>query len=192
MSEFDDPSSTHRGQESRGSGRGKPHAPRHPALTDQLTGLPNRLSFDVVYEVVFEMGDRGVPLTVLLFELDEFEEFLLREGEGPGVVTLKEFGTTLAEHIRKTDLIARMDRSRFVLLLLDSNLQGGLVAADRFEDLLSGFTEDTGLTFSVGVASYREGMTDPAELLDAAGRALEAAQAAGGGTVKVPADLDRG
>ena len=37
----------------------------HPALTDELTGLPNRLHFEAVYRVLFPAADRGVPLTLI-------------------------------------------------------------------------------------------------------------------------------
>lgn len=179
-----------RGEHGRGAGRGKGHRPPHPALTDQLTGIPNRLHFYVIYEVVFELGDRGVALTLLTLELDDFHRYEQEEGEGAGLEALKRFGMTLGQNIRKTDLVARADRGRFVMLLMDSNLQGGLLAADRLGDILADFVEETGLTFSTGVASFRQGMTHPDDLLDASARALKLAQDAGGDTVKIPADAE--
>ncbi len=51
------------------------HAIGHPALTDRPTGLANRLHFELVYSYLFEAGDRGMALTVLLLSLgaEEFE-----------------------------------------------------------------------------------------------------------------------
>lgn len=177
------------GERSRGAGRGEEdYLAAHPALTDELTGLPNRLHFDMIFKVVFEMGDRGVPLTVLMMALDDFDRFEQEEGEDAAVEALKDFGLTLARHIRKTDLLARTARDRYVVLLMDANLQGGLLAADRFLELLEEFMQRTSLTFSVGVASYQKGMPGPKALEEEAAMALKLAQDSGGATVKIPAD----
>lgn len=179
---------TDHGEQSRGAGRREDYFAAHPALTDELTGLPNRLHFDVIFKVIFEMGDRGVPLTVLMMALDYFERFEQDNGENAAVEAMKDFGITLARHIRKTDLLARTAHDRYVVLLMDANLQGGLLAADRLLELLAGFMERTALTFSVGVASYQKGMTEPRVLEDEAAMALKLAQDSGGATVKIPAD----
>ena len=45
------------------------------ALTDQLTGMPNRLHSVVFVEASFAAAQRGVPLSVVLFDVDKFKTF---------------------------------------------------------------------------------------------------------------------
>jgi GGDEF domain-containing protein len=65
-----------------------------------------------------------------------------------------------------------------VVLLLGTNLQGARIAADRIEVSLESVA--TGAV-SFGLASYTPDLATSTLLLDAAERALETAQAAGGG-----------
>src|SRR5688572_1816853 len=46
---------------------------RHEALTEAVTELPNRLHFDVVYRLMWEAGGRGIPVTVIRFDLTGFD-----------------------------------------------------------------------------------------------------------------------
>ena len=43
----------------------------HPALTDLETGLPNGLHFDTVFHIIFAFGARGIPVTVVLLEVED-------------------------------------------------------------------------------------------------------------------------
>ena len=142
----------------------------HPALTDERTGLANRLHFDLVYHYIFEAGDRGVLFTVMLvstgFDRDERE------------VDVRELGRTVARTTRNADLVSYMGRGRYVVLMLGTNLQGGRVAADRVELALRGSAPSP---VCIGLASYSDEFADSAQLLKAADAALRAAEAAGGG-----------
>ncbi len=152
----------------------------HPALTDALTGLPNRLHFDTVFEVVFAAGDRGIPVTLLLVEVEEASEALLRD-----------LGPALRGTSRQTDLLARVREDRFALVLLDCNLQGGRLVADRVDGVLAGFRE-RGLHYAIGGAAYTREMERPGDLVGAAEGALAAAKAAGGDRIEFFQDLGGG
>lgn len=157
----------------------------HPALTDETTGLPNRLHFDTVYQVLFQAGDRGVPVTVALVDLDGFEEYVQEEGEGAGEELLRETGGALRSIVRLSDLPARLEGDRFAVLLMDCNLAGGRVAAERFQSVLAPVLQERGVTVSIGIATYRDGMEEARELLDAAEGALLMAKGAGGDQVEM-------
>jgi len=148
------------------------HAIGHPALTDRPTGLANRLHFELVYSYLFEAGDRGMALTVLLlsFGTDEFE--------GSDPATLRTLGERIQDTTRSADLAGHLGQGRIVVLLFSTNIAGGLIAADRVEQSVAEL--DLG-TVSIGLATYESGMKDPSELLTAADRALRAAEDAGGG-----------
>jgi GGDEF domain-containing protein len=150
--------------------QGREHAAGHPALTDPQTGLANGLHFDLVYSYLFAAGDRGLSFTVMLLSVG-----------GPDRVPkdrLKVVGQKVRATTREADLVAHVGRGRYVLLLLGTNLQGARIAADRLEAALADVATDRA---SFGLVAYNRKMKDSSELLEAADRALLAAEDAGGG-----------
>jgi len=144
----------------------------HPALTDQTTGLANRLHFELVYSYLFEAGDRGMALTVLLLSCGDgnFEEI--------DSAMQRRLGERLQDTTRSSDLAGHLGHGRIVVLLFSTNISGGLIAADRIEEAVTQL--DLGRV-SIGLAMFQDGMKNPSELLEAADRALRAAEEAGGG-----------
>ena len=150
--------------------KGREHAIGHPALTDPDTGLANRLHFELVYSYLFSAGYRGLAFTVMLLSMG-----------GPDAVPderLRAVGQKIHRTTRDSDLVAYAGRGRFVVLLLGTNLQGARIAADRIELALA---DVAGGGLSFGLAAYDNTMQDSATLLEAADKALLAAEAAGGG-----------
>lgn len=151
---------------------GREHAIGHPALTDQPTGLANRLHFELVYSYLFEAGDRGVALTVLLISVGS-DDLDSEDDE-----RVRDLGAALQTTTRGADLAGYLGHGRFVVLLLGTNLQGARIAADRFHGSLSPHAPGA---LSIGLAAYHADMKESGELLAAADRALRAAEEAGGG-----------
>ena len=156
----------------------------HPALTDALTGLPNRLYWDTVFGVVFAAGSRGIPLTLILLEVDDYQEWSEKRSPDDSERLFQDLAETLGKTTRQSDLAARTQEARFSFLLLDCNLAGGRLVADRLEALLASIRERTGLNFSMGVAVYNREMATPESLYGAAEEALRTAQARGGGEIE--------
>ncbi|MDH3269728.1 MAG: GGDEF domain-containing protein [Gemmatimonadota bacterium] len=147
------------------------YARSHPALTDSQTGLANRLHFDLVYDYLFEAGDRGLPFTVMLVSAG------VEVGSGDTDV-LRALGTAIERTTRNSDLVSHVGAGRYAVLLLGTNLQGGRIACDRIEAALG---DQAPGPICFGLASYNERMKDPQELLRAADTALLSAEAAQGG-----------
>ncbi len=156
----------------------------HPALTDDQTGLPNRLHFETVFRVLFATGSRGVPLSVIIMEIDGFVSWIGSSGREEVGEFLQALGQTLLPVVRRSDLVARTDEARFAFCLLDCNLAGAVLVADRIEGLLETIGKDTGLRFSMGGAAFDMDMRNPADLMGAAEVSLRAAQAQGGGRME--------
>jgi GGDEF domain-containing protein len=144
------------------------HAIGHPALTDTETGLANGLHFDLVYSYLFAAGDRGLSFTVMLLSV----------GDRHPKDRLEAIGQKVRAVTRDSDLVAHVGNGRYVVLLLGTNLPGARIAADRLEvalaDVLPGRP-------SFGIVGYNRAMKESSELLEAADRALLAAERAGGG-----------
>jgi diguanylate cyclase (GGDEF)-like protein len=152
----------------------------HPALTDQETGLPNRLHFDTVFGFIFAFGARGIPVTLIYLEAEDFPEWRTRTGPPEIQRILRWLGGILSSSVRRSDLAARVDESRFALILVDCNLAGGRLVADRVDLLMDPVRESTGLRFSMGVAAYQREMGLPEELMGGAESALRSARSLGG------------
>jgi diguanylate cyclase (GGDEF)-like protein len=157
-------------------------APRggHSVLTDQETGLPNRLHFDTVFDIVFAFGARGVPVTLVLLETEGHAGWWADGGPSEVQRGIRGLGEILTSAVRRSDLVARMDETRFALILVDCNVAGGRLVADRIDVLLDPVREATGLRFSMGVAAYQQEMSAPENLMSGAESALRNARSLGG------------
>jgi diguanylate cyclase len=151
----------------------------HPALTDLQTGLPNKLHWDTVFGVIFAAGSRGIPLTLILLEIDGYGRWVRERGPDEIEKVLQALGRSLGTTTRQSDLAARIQEERFAFLLLDCNLAGGRLVADRLDILLDPVRQASGLSFSMGVAAYSRDMTCSEDFLGAAESVLLEAQARG-------------
>ena len=144
---------------------------RHPALTDELTELPNRVHFDVVYRLLWEAGGRGIPVALILFELPAF-------GAAAAEGQLR-VGRRFNEITRQMDMVARLEGDRVGALLVNCNAFGGLIAAERFQTELSQILGELGISFGAGIAAWKDWMTNPDDLMQASKEALAAARSSG-------------
>jgi diguanylate cyclase (GGDEF)-like protein len=86
---------------------------------DDLTGLPNRRHFNNEFVRAYNLARRGIPMAVVLIDLDNFKKLNLQAGKAAGDQALKLFANTLQQYSRKTDFSARLGGDEFALLLLD-------------------------------------------------------------------------
>jgi len=86
---------------------------------DELTGLPNRRHFNNEFVRAYNMARRGIPMAVVLMDLDNFKALNLKAGRAAGDQALKLLANTLQQYCRKTDFAARLGGDEFALLLLD-------------------------------------------------------------------------
>ncbi|MBT8396665.1 MAG: GGDEF domain-containing protein [Gemmatimonadetes bacterium] len=152
----------------------------HPALTDEQTGLPNRLHFDTVLGTLFATAQRGLPLSLIMLEIDSAGEWLARTDSPEVNRVMKSIGQTLVPVIRQMDLLARADEGCFAACLIDCNMAGAVLVADRFDALLDSIRSSSELGFSIGGATFDPDMASPSDLFGAAEESLRAAQSRGG------------
>lgn len=149
--------------------RGKA-ARTHPALTDPQTGLANRLHFDLVYNYLFDAGNRGLPFVVMLVTAGS--------DSGSPPEELARIGQHIRGMIRTSDLVSHLGHGRYVVLLSGANAPGARIAADRVEGEIADLAPGP---ISFGLATYHPDVEDADALLQSAETALLAAQAMGGG-----------
>lgn len=88
------------------------------ALTDPLTGMPNRRSPNAHLGLAMAESSRSeLPMTVAMVDLDHFKAFNDRYGHLAGDRLLVEFAAAATTAIRGTDLAARWGGEEFAILL---------------------------------------------------------------------------
>lgn len=98
----------------------------HAVYHDLLTGVCTRARF---HERVTELGDESS--VVIVADIDHFKGFNDQYGHHAGDLALRQFAAILAENCRADDLVARFGGEEFVVLLRDTSLSDGLIAAER-------------------------------------------------------------
>jgi diguanylate cyclase (GGDEF)-like protein len=132
------------------------------ALTDVLTGLPNRRAWDTRLDQAIAADQ---PVCVAILDLDLFKAFNDDHGHLAGDRLLKEAAAAWRAELRPTDMLARYGGEEFGVLLHGVDLE----AARRVVDRLRAATP-RGQSCSAGVARRAHGETAAALL----GRADEA------------------
>ncbi len=161
------------------------------ALMDSLTGMPNRRHSVVFIEAAFAAAKRGIPFTVVLFDVDAFKAFNDSRGHLEGDEALKRVAEVLIGSTRRMNLTARWGGEEFLSMLSDTPVEGGRIFAERVLSEIHQVFPDGSVTLSAGVARYTDVMDTPTRLLTAADQAMYSAKAAGGDCVRVAAEAPR-
>ena len=128
------------------------------ARTDVLTGLPNRRAFIESIETEFRRCCRfGLVAAVLMIDIDHFKQVNDARGHEAGDQALASLGGILKKLARATDLPARFGGEEFVLLLPETDLEGGVEMAERIRSAVALHQVDSlvgkfGFTVSIGAA----------------------------------------
>jgi len=164
------------------------------ALTDGLTGLPNRRAIEDTLKRMAAYADRsGHPLGLVLFDLDHFKQINDLYGHEKGDEVLAAVGAVLATTARASDFGGRFGGEEFIVLLPDTDRDGAAVIAEKIRVAVSE-VEVVGvsrpITASFGAASIPEDAAEPTLLLRGADRALYLAKARGRNRVETLSTTD--
>ncbi|HER20430.1 MAG TPA: diguanylate cyclase [Chromatiales bacterium] len=145
------------------------------------TGVKDRPTFDEQLEVLMRLGERmGGSLSLLLVDVDHFEEVTEKFGTTVGYEVLNELAELLVSNARRSDVVARYFGEKFALILPDTPAAGAIRFAQRLRATVMGHGWEHGnVTISVGAATlrFRKGNSDRHEqqkhkMLDDVERAL--------------------
>ena len=161
------------------------------ALTDALTGLPNRRALFEVADALGQSRQIGeAAISVLIFDIDHFKETNDRFGHALGDRVLKLFAAIASARLNGTCLIARLGGEEFAAILPGASPAEAFTAA---EDVRNRFANSAafvdglpvGATVSVGVASDAGTKGDLNGLFRRADAALYVAKRAGRDRVEI-------
>lgn len=169
---------------------------REMAITDGLTGLFDHRHFYEQFEVeMLRAGRYGLPLALVLLDVDFFKNYNDRAGHRGGDQVLRRLGALLRETARGSDIAARYGGEEFAVILPHTSHEEALAYAERLRRAVEEepFLEEAGqpggtLSISVGVASRPEHGGTVETVVEAADGALFRAKAAGRNRV-VSADV---
>jgi diguanylate cyclase (GGDEF)-like protein len=140
------------------------------ALTDELTGLPNRRAWDERLEQAIGEPD---PVCVAILDLDHFKSYNDDHGHQAGDRFLKEAAAAWRAQLRPGDTLARYGGEEFVVLLREDDLATARSVVDRLRAVTP-----RGQSCSAGIARRGDGETST-DLLGRADHALYEAKRSG-------------
>lgn len=150
---------------------------RRLSIVDTVVGIWNRRYFQLRFEQELERSARfGRPFSLLLIDIDDFKVVNDTHGHQRGDSVLIELARRINDTIREIDVFARFGGEEFVLILPETDAQGGVATAEKIRSIIAGqpFDGDTPLqiTVSVGVSCYWEHGRDQESLIRAADTAM--------------------
>ena len=136
------------------------------ALTDRLTGLPNRaLLADRLFEGLRRLATSGVPLAVFFIGLDHFQAINDSLGHVAGDELLRTVAVRLQAVSRDGDTVARFGGDEFVVVREATSSDDAFAVANRLLNACSGtfaiLGRDVTISGSIGVVVARSSGSGP-------------------------------
>lgn len=165
------------------------------ALTDALTGLPNRRALENWAQGQLASAARhGFPFWVILADLDHFKQVNDTFGHEAGDAVLKKFSKILKSQLRKGDMCGRFGGEEFLVVMTYASREDVLKAVERIRLELEmspvQFREATvAVTASFGIAGFEQNQAPAAfsNLHSLADKALYSAKRLGRNRIEVAA-----
>jgi len=111
---------------------------RASAMTDPLTGIPNRLAYDRRLEEELARFKRyGAPFALLVWDVDRFKSINDTYGHAAGDKVLTVIARLLRDRVRETDLTARYGGEEFVILMPETDAAHAEPVADKLRQAIA-------------------------------------------------------
>jgi diguanylate cyclase (GGDEF)-like protein len=155
------------------------------ALTDALTGFPNRRYVVERIEQEWAASIRsGRPLTCMVIDIDRFKAINDSHGHDVGDLVLKQTALALRSGLRTHDVISRLGGDEFLVICPDTDLAAALICAERMRlavEALVVVADELQLhgSVSIGIAVRDAAMSDADALIKCADRGVYLAKQRG-------------
>ena len=149
------------------------------ALTDALTAIPNRRSFETrLRDEILRSARYNRTFGLVMIDIDNFKMINDTYGHPRGDKYLAQFVHCILTEIRDTDFLARIGGDEFAIILPESNLEHATRLVSRLEKVITGSPYDLPdkriphHSASFGIAIYPEQAKNADELISFADQAL--------------------
>lgn len=167
------------------------------SITDSLTGLYNhRLLKDQLEKEINRSRRSGNPLSVVLFDLDNFKDYNDAFGHIEGDKILRKIGNLLRKNTRSSDFPTRYGGDEFAIICPNTSLDEAVFVASKLQKAISNYqfksksqNKSFIITMSAGVSTYPDSAKDVKNLLLAADNALLKAKSQGGNKLEIATPL---
>lgn len=155
------------------------------ARRDALTGALTRSALeDVAADELARSRRHGLPLSLLLLDIDHFKMVNDQHGHAAGDAALRQFAAAVRRCLRREDVFGRLGGEEFCALLPSTAVAGAAQLAERIRQSVANLAVEAGghrlsLKVSIGVASLGEHGGSWDELVNQADRAMYAAKRGG-------------
>lgn len=151
------------------------------SVTDVLTGVKNRRSFDLTIEEEFMRAQaRRTTLSLLMIDIDRFKSFNDDFGHPAGDEVIRSVAHLLQSEMRVSDSLFRYGGEEFAVVLPETTSKGAFVLAERFRRAVQRTPwPKRAITISIGVAATETNTVSPRDLLQSADQALYSAKQTG-------------
>jgi diguanylate cyclase (GGDEF)-like protein len=155
------------------------------ALTDALTGFPNRrYAMERIGQDWAAASRSGRPLSCMVIDVDQFKQINDAYGHDVGDAVLRQTALALKQGLRAHDVVCRTGGDEFLVICPDTSLDQALACGERVRravdtvPIVSGMLE-LKASISVGVAVRGPEMPDAEALIKAADQGLYLAKQRG-------------
>jgi diguanylate cyclase (GGDEF)-like protein len=129
------------------------------ALSDTLTGLPNRLKLkeSLNYQIRISQREK-FPLILMMLDLNRFKEVNDTLGHHIGDQLLIQVGKRLQKALRDTDTVARLGGDEFAIILPYANKENAVEIANKINRLIEApfkiHSYSLRVSISIGISEY--------------------------------------
>jgi two-component system, cell cycle response regulator len=174
------------------------------AMTDELTGLPNRrCAMERLEEMMAESKRFGNNISCIMIDIDHFKQINDTYGHNCGDVVLQKISIIFKTQSRAYDIISRIGGEEFLVISARNSQQESTIFAERLRQAVAqneiAINDQTiRITISLGVAAMTPEMSEGNALILMADRALYRAkkngrnrvEPAGGAPAEMMSDID--
>ncbi|HEY3332484.1 MAG TPA: diguanylate cyclase [Capsulimonadaceae bacterium] len=154
------------------------------AVVDVMTGLPNYRAFNErLHTEIKHAVLSGRPLSLLLFDVDNFKTYNDQFGHPEGDELLRQMAMIIRDSVRSADFPARYGGEEFAVLLPRTDKFGAVVVAERLRTKIEAYPmPNRRTTISIGIAEFPSDTQGVDDIIAQADKAMYVAKSYGKNT----------